>query len=203
MGFPEATKTANITHTLVVEGVHEMNRATRSNSRCHARLRVSAFTLSAACALLISSSVHASEGIQADQHNDLFVPDELSYYNPLKHNKRPTKRYITSSVALSNLQLENAANQIRTNEMSSQQRALNHQWLEQHHHGDNPDVGSKVLSKLVKMGLKTYWDGVRNKHYSAAQVIPDGDGSGKVSEEVDYKIRLSGNKVKLSFEYEF
>ncbi|MGH1373369.1 MAG: hypothetical protein ACRBBW_15120 [Cellvibrionaceae bacterium] len=184
-----------------------MNRATRSRSSRRARLRVSAFTLSAACALLISSSVHSADGIQADQHNDLFVPDKLSYYNPLKHNKQQVKgdakRYATSSVALSNLQLEDAANQIRTNEMSSQQRALNHQWLEQHHHGDNPDVGSKVLSKLVKMGFRTYWDGVRNKHYSSAKAVPDGNGTGKVSEDVDYKIRLSGNKVKLSFEYEF
>ncbi len=179
-----------------------MNRATRSNKPNHAKLSVSVFNLSAACVLLMSSSVHSAEGIQADQHYDLFVPDKMSYYNPLKHNKREPKHYATSSIALSNLQLEDAANQIRTNEMSSEQRALNHQWLEQHHHGDTPDVGSKVLSKLMKMGLKTYWDGVRNTH-SSAKAIPDGNGSGKVSEDVDYKIRLSGNKVKLSFEYEF
>jgi len=180
-----------------------MNRATSDIASRPKSLRIGAFTLALACPLLMSTALNAAEGIQADQHNDLFVPDKLSYYNPLKHNDTQKKRYATSKVALSNDQLEDAANHIRTNDMSSEQRALNHQWLEQHHHGDDPYIGSKVFSKLMKMGFRTYWDGVRNKHYSSASAIPDGNGTGKVSKDVDYKIRLSGNKVKLSFEYEF
>lgn len=180
-----------------------MNRATNVIIRRPQGLKTGAFTLALACSILVNAPISIAEGIQADQHNDLFVPDKLSYYNPLKHNDTQKKRYATSKVALSNTQLEDAANHIRTNDMSSEQRALNHQWLEQHHHGDDPYIGSKVLSKLMKMGLRTYWDGVRNKHYSSAKAIPDSNGSGKVTEEVDYKIRLSGNKVKLSFEYEF
>lgn len=156
-------------------------------------------------ATLALASMGAMADVEADQNNDLFVPDKLSYYNPLKHNKYEDKnsRYETKSVALSNTDLENAAQQIRTNNMSAQQRALNHQWLEQQHNNDDPYMGSKVLSKLMQMGFRTYWDGVRNKHYASLKAVPDGSGSGKVSEEVDYKLRLSGNKVKLSFEYEF
>lgn len=180
-----------------------MNRFAKDTNHRNRGQRTGAVTLALACSVVVASSFSYAESVQADKNNDLFVPDKLSYYNPLKHNQQESKRYATSSIALSNTQLENAANQIRTNDMSSEQRALNHQWLEQHHHGDDPYIGSKVLSKLMKMGLRTYWDGVRNKHYSSASAVPDGNGSGKVTEEVDYKIRLSGNKVKLSFEYEF
>ncbi|WP_439135496.1 hypothetical protein [Pseudomaricurvus sp.] len=143
--------------------------------------------------------------VEADQNNDLFVPENLNYYNPLKHSKghAQKKRYSSRSVGLNNTQLEKSAEDIRNNEMSAQHRALNHQWLEQEHNGDDPTMGGKVLSELVKMGFRTYWDGVRDKHYSDTKIIPNSNGDGKVSEEVEYKLRLSDDKVKLTFEYEF
>lgn len=146
-----------------------------------------------------------ADKVEADQNNALFVPENLNYYNPLKHNKgnAKEKHYSTGSVGLSNAQLEQAAEDIRSSEMSTQHRALNHQWLQQEHEGDEPTMGGKVLSELVKMGFRTYWDGVRNKHYSDAKMVPDSSGDGKVSEDVEYKLRLSDDTVKVTFEYEF
>ncbi len=146
--------------------------------------------------------------VEADSHNDLFVPDNLDYYNPLKHNQghqqKKQRRYNTHSTGLTNAQLEAAAEDIRSSDMSSQQRALNYQWLQSYDQDqDNISTGGRVLQKLVKMGFRTYWDGVRNKHYSDAKVLPDSNGSGKITEEVDYKLRMSDDKVKLTFEYEF
>lgn len=149
-----------------------------------------------------------AEKVEADQHMELFVPENLNYYNPLKHSQghqaKKTKRYSSRSIGLNNNQLEDAANDIRNNEMSAQQRALNFQWLQQENNEyDDVTVGGRVLQELMKMGFRTYWDGVRNKHYSSSKIIPNSSGDGKVSEDVDYKLRLSDDTVKLTFEYEF
>ncbi|NIB41537.1 hypothetical protein HBA55_18180 [Pseudomaricurvus alkylphenolicus] len=164
------------------------------------------FLIACLLALLIcagATSVHAEKMIEADKHDDLFVPDRLNFYNPLKHTGSERKRYQPQNTALTNNQLETICDQIRNNEMSASQRALNYQWLEQDAEGAELHVGSKVVSKLVKMGLRTYWNGVHGKHYATSSVLPDGNGHGKFTEEVDYKIRLSGNKLKLSVKYEF
>lgn len=156
-------------------------------------------------ATLICAFPSQADQVEADANNDLFVPENLNYYNPLKHSKGhgEKKRYSSRSTGLSNNELEQAAEDIRNNEMSAQHRALNHQWLQQENGEDEPTVGGKVFSELVKMGFRTYWDGVRDKHYSNTKIIPNSNGDGKVSEEVEYKLRLSDDKVKLTFEYEF
>ena len=180
-----------------------MKRAKRPYTSRDA-IRAGAVAAALLCTPILTASIAFAEGIDADEHMDLFVPDKPNFYNPLKHSNNETKRYSTRTVALSNVELENAVDQILNNQMTAEQRALNYQWLEQHDNGhDDVKVGSKVLNKIMKMGFRTYWDGVRNKHYSTAKAVPDSSGNGKVTEDVEYKLRLSGNKIKLSFEYEF
>lgn len=158
---------------------------------------------SATAALLLAClQVGSASAVQLED-SSTFVPDRLNYFNPLKRDAYQDSHDETSSVTYTNYQLENAAEQIRTNNMSAQQRALNHQWLEQKHYNDDLYVGSKVFSKLMKMGLRTYWDGLRSKHYSTAKALPNGDGTGSVTEDVEYNVRVSGDKIKLSLEYEF
>lgn len=147
-----------------------------------------------------SSISHATSSENIAHGGGLFVPD-LDYYNPLQHGQ--VRRDRLSSHAMTNDQLLQAAQYIRSDNMSAQQRALNHQWLEQEHYNQELRLGNKVVSKIFKMGFKTYWNGVRNKHYSSSTVIPDGDGKGKLTQDVDYKLRLSDDKVRLSLQYDF
>ena len=60
-----------------------------------------------------------------------------------------------------------------------------------------------MVSYLLRMGFRTYWDGLRNKHDSSSQLVPDGNGDGKLTDDVDYKLRLSEDHVNLSVEYDF
>ncbi len=57
------------------------------------------------------------------------------------------------------------------------------------------------------MGFKTYWNSIKHSKFRSNKLIPDGGGEGKVAVasggEVDYKLRLSGNKLKIHVNYEF
>jgi len=150
------------------------------------------------CSLFMMNA-YASSPI-LDASGTIFIPDSFNYYNPLKHGATQTSR-AADAHALDNLQLESAARYIRANEMSAEQRALNHQWLSQEGN-NNIHIGNKVLSSIMRMGLKTYWSSVRNKHYKST-AVPDGNGNGQLTEEVEYKLRLSQNKVRLVLEYDF
>lgn len=152
-------------------------------------------TLLLALAGLFSPLIHAGQTSSA-----LVLPEDMNYYNPLKHG-RDGSEWIRST-GMGNEELLRSAANIRSEDMSQQQRALNHQWLAQQGHHD-VRIGGKVVSKLVKMGFRTYWDGVRNKHYKHNKAVPTSNGNGQITQDVDYKIRLSGDKFKLSVSYEF
>lgn len=137
--------------------------------------------------------------------NSLILPGQPQRYNPLKHqsgSNRPAS-FHSSNRELDNESLIRSAEQLRNTEMSAEQRALNYQWLQMHEDGDGTQVGGRVLQTLMKMGFKTYWEGTRINLDGDEQAIPNSDGNGKVTEDIDYKIRMSGDKIKLSFEYEF
>jgi hypothetical protein len=150
--------------------------------------------------LLMAALALPSMHVRASNDGSGYIPNDFNYYNPLKNGHKGNNWLSTQG--LNNEELARAAEDIRSSDMTIQQRALNHQWLSEPE-GDGLHFGTKVVSRLVKMGFRTYWDGVRNKHYKNSRVVPDGAGNGKVSEDVDYKLRLSDDKVKLSVQYEF
>lgn len=156
---------------------------------------------------LATSAIMLANKAQAETVNSEPLIHDMNYYNPLKHNQaKKYHRYHNQAYAgeaLDNQSLERVAQDIRNHNMSTEQRALNHRWLQYGSEDDDVKVGSKVISSLFKMGFRTYWDGVRNKHYSSNTKVPDGSGNGKVTEDVDYKVRLSSNKLKLSMSYDF
>ncbi len=151
--------------------------------------------------LLIAAGFASTLSHGGQTSSALVLPDDMNYYNPLKHGREDDSQWIRST-GMSSEELLRSAGHIRSQDMSQQQRALNHQWLLQQDHQD-VRIGGKVVSKLVKMGFRTYWDGVRNKHYRDNKAVPTSNGNGQITQDVDYKIRLSGDKLKLSVSYEF
>jgi len=89
-------------------------------------------------------------------NEDIFVPDNLEFYNPLK-KADGHRSYDPGITGLDNISLYRQAAHYRSNTLNSSQRALNHQWMNQYHNDDGVRHGSKVLSQLFKMGFKTYW----------------------------------------------
>ena len=134
---------------------------------------------------------------------DFFLPNDLRFYNPLKHGLDKKAKAQTFKSVMSNEALEVAASNIRSNNMRSEHRALNHQWLQNHNGQDASLVGGDALKKLVKMGLKTYWQDGNTESESINKVQSTAKGWAKFSQDVDYKFRVSGNKFNLSVQYDF
>lgn len=155
---------------------------------------------------LTFSAISMTETAGAGYDNAPILPGQPQRYNPLQHKSssgRTTSSLSSSDREMDNNSLLRSAEQLRNTEMSAEQRALNYQWLQQHQGDDDPQVGGKVLQTLMKMGFKTYWEGTRINLDSNDEALPNSDGNGKVTDDIDYKIRMSGDKIKLSFEYEF
>ncbi|TQV85675.1 hypothetical protein FKG94_02195 [Exilibacterium tricleocarpae] len=161
--------------------------------------------------LLLALSAIAPQLSWAENSDDIFIPDNLLFYNPLKQtDNRVEISALPSTTGLDNQALEQAAMHFRDNQMNSTQRALNYQWLHQHHHQTDLEHDSKVLSKLLKMGLRTYWDNMQKPGFMTGKnSLGTGSGSKKsyrssfTKSEVDYDLKISGNKLKLSMDYKF
>ncbi len=177
----------------------------------HRSRRPALFTL----ALSMALSTTLPGLAKADNSEDIFIPDHLLYYNPLKNSDDIDRTSVsTSAVILDNKSLEQAAMQLRDSGMNATQRALNYQWMRQYHQQSEVEYGSKVLSKLFKMGLRTYWDKLQKTSTLAGKVSAAGStgggrqsgnsgGSFDFSDDIDYDLKISGNKLKLSMDYKF
>lgn len=153
---------------------------------------------------ILLTLVHVLPSYAQTNGGDLFIPETQATYNPLRTSTGQKKSsYMLPGEGLTNEDLVNAANDIRTSNMSTEQRALNHQWLDHENYVDDAHVGGKVLSHIFKMGFKTYWKDVRNKKYSQSSIVPSEEGVGQLTSDVDYKLRINGDNVNLSVEYDF
>lgn len=142
--------------------------------------------------------------VTATSDSGLFLPNQYTYYNPLKNGlDNPDYNHSTERLTMDTESLLRAAEQIRSTHVSPEQRALNHQWLQHNAGVDEPRVGGRVFSALVRMGFKTFWEINHQRYDKFSHVLPDSQGNGRITKDVDYKLRVSDDKVKLSFEYEF
>lgn len=125
-------------------------------------------------------------------------------YNPLKKGNN-VKHYKGGEnlTALSNDDLNLLADNSRHQQMSASQRALNQQWLMQNSEGSGVSFGGKALQKIIQQGVKTYWDSIRLTKFKGNKIIPDSNGKGNFNSEMEYKLRLKDDEVKLALEYSF
>ncbi|WP_461482095.1 hypothetical protein [Porticoccus sp.] len=103
---------------------------------------------------------------------------------------------------LNNRQLSQRAEDIRSQSMNAQHRALNYQWLQSYQRNEFVE-GDKALQMFLKRGLKDYWDRQRREHFHDNRHIPDLDGRGRITRELDYDLRLSSDELEIGLSYEF
>ncbi|WP_295800401.1 hypothetical protein [uncultured Microbulbifer sp.] len=131
--------------------------------------------------------------------DDIFIPDSTSALNLQADNAF----FIDSAFGMDNQALLQSADNLRNNSMGMVQRRLNHQWLEMH---TNPEqtqtsTGGRAVNEILKMGFRTYMEQhKRNKQHPLLRYT---QGHGKLNSALDYDVRLSDDKFKISFEYEF
>ena len=103
--------------------------------------------------------------------------------------------------SLNNAQLIERAKDLRSQDLNATQRALNHQWL-QNYQDQNFVEGSKVYRTILKRSLKKFWNRQRKERFKSERV-PDINGRGTISREMDYDLRFTSDELKLKLIYEF
>ncbi|WP_308368273.1 MULTISPECIES: hypothetical protein [unclassified Microbulbifer] len=131
--------------------------------------------------------------------DELFIPESNTALNLQADNAF----FVDSAFGMDNAALYQAAENLRNNSMGTVQRQLNYQWLQMHTNPDEfkPTTGGKALNEILKMGWKTYRE--QNKRRKESALIRYTSGHGKIGKSMDYDVRLSDDKFKFSFEYEF
>ena len=124
--------------------------------------------------------------------SELFLPNTLTQGHNRQH---------TNFSSLNNIQLKDRAESLRSQTLNANQRALNYQWLK-NHRDKQFTSGSKAYKAFFKQGFKEYWNRKRQEHFNSKR-LPDINGRGHVSGEVDYDLRLSSDELKIGLSYEF
>ncbi|MEW5249103.1 hypothetical protein [Microbulbifer discodermiae] len=131
--------------------------------------------------------------------NDQFIPDSVGGLNL----QADSTFFTDSAFGMDNTALYQSAASLRNNSMGTVQRQLNYQWLQMHTNPDEftPTTGGKVLNEILRMGWDTYRR--HNRHTKDSALLRYTSGSGKIGKAFDYDLRLSDDKFRFSFEYEF
>lgn len=126
-------------------------------------------------------------------------PDGTFQPNELKHLRDSKAKPYTT---LSNEDLIIRANQLRDNDISPNQRAMNYQWLSSHSGAESTVDGGKALSKLAERQLKAYLDERESTKWIRSKLMPDESGNG-FFKDVDYDLKLRANKLVIGLTYDF
>jgi hypothetical protein len=78
--------------------------------------------------------------------------------------------------------------------------AFNYLWMQQYQPGYQQREGGAAVGKLLRMGVNSMYKSYTGRNLNNSN--PNAD-IGSTYSNVDYRVRLSGNKVKLGFKYEF
>ncbi|SEA31969.1 hypothetical protein [Microbulbifer marinus] len=159
---------------------------------CSFRFRTSKHLLAVFSLLLLP----AASSCLADE---LFIPDSSSALNL----QADGTFFIDSAFGMDNVALYESAENLRNNSMGLVHRRLNYQWLQMHTNPDQfqPVTGGKALNEILKMGWQTYRE--KNRRKLDNGLMRYTSGHGKIGKAFDYDVRLSDDKFKFSFEYEF
>ncbi len=172
-----------------------VNNNKRSVNKCHNWLCLALLACAGAIACPCFSQVF---------NQQQFVPDYLHADSYMQQDALAGKgdgRHF-SAYGLDNDDLDQAAANFNDNRLNTTQRLLNHQWLNQQYHDDHGKKGTKIFSKLLKAGAKAYWNQIKQSNFANNAAVPDSSGQGQV-DEVNYRMRLNGDSLKLSVSYEF
>lgn len=131
--------------------------------------------------------------------NDLFIPDSESALNL----QTGSTYFVDSAFGMDNEALFEAAENLRNNSMGTVQRNLNHQWLQLYTNPEQfkPATGGRAINEILKMGWKTYRE--QNRRLRENKLLRYTDGRGRLSQSVDYGVRLSDDSFRFSIQYEF
>lgn len=157
--------------------------------------------------LLLAIGGLSSPAATADQAslasaNDAFFPETYYLRNPFRADTDGDKTIrFDGSYGMDNDDLTRAVADMQDTSMSTSHRLLNHQWLSTYEGNDNSRHGGKAIGQIFLTGLKTFWDNRYGDKLYKGTLLKDKQGN--YYQEMDYRIRLSDDSVKMSLEYSF
>ncbi|WP_255872845.1 hypothetical protein [Microbulbifer elongatus] len=133
--------------------------------------------------------------------DDIFIPDSNSALNLQADNAF----FIDSAFGMDNNALYESAENLLNNSMGMIHRRLNHQWLEQHTRPSEyvDKTGGRAVNEILKMGFKTYMEQHKRSKQHPLLRYTQGGSKFNFNDALDYDVRLSDDKFKISVEYEF
>lgn len=78
---------------------------------------------------------------------------------------------------------------------------FNYLWMRQNQDHYRYSDGGAAIGRLFRMGVKTWYKNYRNSNKNVG--LPNENGGGSINTNIDYRLRLSSDRVKLALEYEF
>ncbi len=162
----------------------------------------------ALCGLLFAiftfDAALADESTWYQQHtlDSLFIPDTYYLHNPLRSDEKSKRVNLgTSSFGMDDDDLIRAVANMQDTSMNTSQRLLNYQWLSAAEDNGQLKHGGQALSKIFMTGLKTFWDDHYGEKFYKGTIMKD--STGVFQPEMDYRIRVNDNSLKMSLEYNF
>ncbi|GAB1259364.1 hypothetical protein [Aurantivibrio plasticivorans] len=161
-----------------------------------------AFTIACILSLLMAHSASAESVPAQPVLESPFIPDDNEFFTGKKGVKG---NWLTSKArSLDNTELLQTANNLRINDMSAGQRMHNYYWIQG---GSDKLTSGKSASKyLLQSFAKAYWNYLRETEFNGLAIIPDADGAGSIKinrRDIDYKLRVSADRVKLMVKLDF
>ncbi|MEE8059306.1 MAG: hypothetical protein V3T17_15940 [Pseudomonadales bacterium] len=141
-----------------------------------------------------------SSNSHAEQNNTTATVSSPFYKQLQRSGKdhyRPAQNSLLQQVMAPNL-IFNAS---PTDPTQDNELAFNYLWMQQYQEGYGYKGGGAAMGKLLRMGVKNFY-----KSYTGSNAITgigaDDDIASRFS-DLDYRLRLSSDRVKLGIEYEF
>ncbi len=191
---------SNAHHRTLTESIHFLWNWL--HSRSHLMFGFKFLLIFFALLCLITLDAKAQPKFTETSSNTHIAVIEIGYYNPItgKHHQA-YQHSIQAISALGNDDLVFLAASLQEGHSVSL-RLLNNQWLEYHHNQRAVRSNGRAVSKIVQMGLKSYWNRIKQKRYKHNHAIPNGDGSGSFG-FMEYDVDLHGDSLEVDFVYRF
>lgn len=148
------------------------------------------------CALLILVAYSPSQAM-ADDSQPALAPFYTQLQNSYRLSDRSRELSLLQRVIPAQINFDTSP----INAEEDDDLAFNYLWMQQHQQGYKHKNGGAAFGKLLRMGVKQWYQSYRGNS-SAGGNVTDEDITSTLS-KMDYRLKVSGDKVKLGVEYEF
>ncbi|WP_101756953.1 hypothetical protein [Oceanicoccus sp. KOV_DT_Chl] len=175
-------------YTLATTQQNTQNTVRRDTD--HQRISLALLFLGTALACLLSSNTLADSGSNLHYQYINNINSSAAITSPQQRLlNRVLPAHLHSDLVVTNTDSENDL-------------AFNYLWMEQYKADYRSSEGGNAAGKILRRGLKAWY---KSKYGKASTLSGDDEDTMVIDtlSQIDYRLRVSGDKVKLGIKYEF